>query len=111
MPVLLKSGQSASQEEAVEEMKDCRSMTQHWDGEITTRSDKSGGKKRRNWKKRKRIMGDSQLSLITRFSDGIRKSRVHNRCFSQPFENLRALLLAEMIDKGEESMEVAFTQE
>ncbi|KAF3599044.1 hypothetical protein F2Q69_00035353 [Brassica cretica] len=30
MPVLLKSGQSASQEEAVEEMKDCRSITQHW---------------------------------------------------------------------------------
>ncbi|KAF3604755.1 hypothetical protein F2Q69_00036271 [Brassica cretica] len=29
MPVLLKSGQSASQEEAVEEMKDCRSITQH----------------------------------------------------------------------------------
>ncbi|KAF3555782.1 hypothetical protein F2Q69_00015698 [Brassica cretica] len=81
------------------------------DGEITTRSDKSGGKKRRNWKKRKRIMGDSQLSLITRFSDGVWKSRVHNICFSQPFANLRALLLAEMIDKGEESMEEAFTQE
>ncbi|KAF3582594.1 hypothetical protein DY000_02032359 [Brassica cretica] len=31
------------------------------DGETTTRSDKSGGKKRRSWKKRKRIMGDSQL--------------------------------------------------
>ncbi|KAF3599822.1 hypothetical protein F2Q69_00036394 [Brassica cretica] len=30
MPVLLKSGQSASQEKAVEEMKDCRSTTQHW---------------------------------------------------------------------------------
>ncbi|KAF3591651.1 hypothetical protein DY000_02021864 [Brassica cretica] len=30
MPVLLKSGQSASREEAVEEMKDCRSMKQHW---------------------------------------------------------------------------------
>ena len=30
MHVLLKSGQSASQEEAVEEMKDCRSITQHW---------------------------------------------------------------------------------
>ena len=30
MPVLLKSGQSASREEAVEEMKDCRSMLQHW---------------------------------------------------------------------------------
>ncbi|KAF3495000.1 hypothetical protein DY000_02052929 [Brassica cretica] len=30
MHVLLKSGQSASQEEAVEEMMDCRSMKQHW---------------------------------------------------------------------------------
>ncbi|KAF3559189.1 hypothetical protein F2Q69_00015200 [Brassica cretica] len=30
MPVLLKSGQSASREEAVEEIKDCRSMKQHW---------------------------------------------------------------------------------
>ncbi|KAF3538402.1 hypothetical protein F2Q69_00022862 [Brassica cretica] len=30
MPVLLKSRQSASREEAVEEMKDCRSMKQHW---------------------------------------------------------------------------------
>ncbi|KAF2568962.1 hypothetical protein F2Q68_00026514 [Brassica cretica] len=30
MHVLLKSGQSASREEAVEEMKDCRSMKHHW---------------------------------------------------------------------------------
>ncbi|KAF2595827.1 hypothetical protein F2Q68_00009060 [Brassica cretica] len=30
MPVLLKSGQSASREEAVEKMKDCRSMKHHW---------------------------------------------------------------------------------
>ncbi|KAF2611453.1 hypothetical protein F2Q70_00012128 [Brassica cretica] len=30
MLVLLKSGQSALQEEAVEEMKDCRSMKQQW---------------------------------------------------------------------------------
>ncbi|CAN6840136.1 unnamed protein product [Brassica oleracea var. botrytis] len=30
MSVLLKSSQSASREEAVEEMKDCRSITQHW---------------------------------------------------------------------------------
>ncbi|KAF2596446.1 hypothetical protein F2Q68_00009098 [Brassica cretica] len=30
MPILLKSGQSASREEAVEEMKDCRSTLQHW---------------------------------------------------------------------------------
>uniref|UniRef100_A0A0D3A9W7 Uncharacterized protein n=1 Tax=Brassica oleracea var. oleracea TaxID=109376 RepID=A0A0D3A9W7_BRAOL len=35
------------------------------DGDTTTRSDKSGEKKRRNWKKRKRIIGDSQLSLIS----------------------------------------------
>ncbi|KAF3579326.1 hypothetical protein DY000_02029895 [Brassica cretica] len=48
------------------------------DGDTTTRSDKSGGKKRMNWKKRKRIMGDSQLSLIPRFSDGVRKFRDHN---------------------------------
>ena len=37
------------------------------DGDTTTRSDKSRGKKRRNWKKRKRIMGDSQLSLFPHF--------------------------------------------
>uniref|UniRef100_A0A0D3A9S9 Uncharacterized protein n=1 Tax=Brassica oleracea var. oleracea TaxID=109376 RepID=A0A0D3A9S9_BRAOL len=30
--------------------------------DTTTRSDKSGGKKRRNWKKRKRIMGSPQIS-------------------------------------------------
>ena len=30
MPVLPKSGHSASREEAVEEMKDSRSMLQHW---------------------------------------------------------------------------------
>ncbi|KAF3488432.1 hypothetical protein F2Q69_00052510 [Brassica cretica] len=30
IPVLLKSGQSVSQEEAFEEIKDCRSITQHW---------------------------------------------------------------------------------
>ncbi|KAF2547475.1 hypothetical protein F2Q70_00021934 [Brassica cretica] len=30
MLVLLKSGQSVSREEAVEEMKDCRSTKQHW---------------------------------------------------------------------------------
>ncbi|KAF3581724.1 hypothetical protein DY000_02034421 [Brassica cretica] len=41
-----------------------------FNGDTTTRSDMSGGKKRRHWKKRKRIMGDSQLSLIPRFSDG-----------------------------------------
>nr|ABD65057.1 hypothetical protein 27.t00123 [Brassica oleracea] len=52
------------------------------DRETTTRSDKSRGKKRRNWKKRKRIMGDPQLSLIHLFSDGVKKSRVCNTCFS-----------------------------
>uniref|UniRef100_A0A0D3BVK4 Uncharacterized protein n=1 Tax=Brassica oleracea var. oleracea TaxID=109376 RepID=A0A0D3BVK4_BRAOL len=51
-------------------------------------------------------MGDSQLSLISRFSDGVRKSRVHSICFSQPFAKLQALLIAEMIDKGEESPKV-----
>ncbi|KAF2562343.1 hypothetical protein F2Q70_00017441 [Brassica cretica] len=56
-------------------------------------------------------MGDSQLSLIPRFSHGVRKSRVCIKCFSQPFAKLRALLVAEMIDKGEKSMEEAFTQE
>ncbi|KAF3601356.1 hypothetical protein F2Q69_00035560 [Brassica cretica] len=70
-----------------------------FDGETTTRSDNSGGNKKRNWKKRKRTKGGSQLSLISRFSDGVRKSRVRNRCFSQPFTKLRALLIAEMIDK------------
>ncbi|KAF3576391.1 hypothetical protein DY000_02032083 [Brassica cretica] len=53
----------------------CGNLT---DGEPTTRSDKSGGKKRRNWKKKKMIMGDSQLSLIPCFSDGARKSRVRS---------------------------------
>ncbi|KAF3590670.1 hypothetical protein DY000_02021657 [Brassica cretica] len=81
------------------------------DGDTTTRSDKSGGKKRRNWKKRKRIKDGPQVSLISRFSDGVRKSRVRSRCFSKPFAKLRALLNAEMIEKGEESTEEAFTQE
>ena len=74
------------------------------DGDTTTRSDKFGGKKRRNWKKRKRIKDGPQVSLIPHFSDGVRKSRVRNRCFSQPFAKLRALFIAEMINKGEESM-------
>ncbi|KAF2592659.1 hypothetical protein F2Q70_00043639 [Brassica cretica] len=81
------------------------------DGDTTTRSDKSGVKKKRNWKKRKMIKDGLQVSLIPHFSDGVRKSRVRNICFSQPFAKLRALLIAEMIDKGEESMEEAFTQE
>ncbi|KAF3596671.1 hypothetical protein DY000_02023910 [Brassica cretica] len=59
-----------------------------FDGETTTRSDKSGGKKKRNWKKRKRTKGGSQLSLIPHFSDGVRKSGMRNRCFSQPFAKL-----------------------
>ncbi|KAF2566803.1 hypothetical protein F2Q68_00025797 [Brassica cretica] len=59
------------------------------DGDTTTRLDKSGGKKRRNWKKRKRIKEGSQLSLIPHFSDGVRKSRVRSRYFSQPFAKLR----------------------
>ncbi|KAL0641616.1 hypothetical protein Bca4012_102894 [Brassica carinata] len=59
----------------------------------------------------KRIKDGPQVSLIPRFSDGIRKSRVRSRCFSKPFAKVRALLIAEMIDKREESMEEAFTQE
>ena len=50
-------------------------------------------------------------SLILHFTDGVRKYRVRSRCFSQPFSKVRALLIVEMIDKGEESMEEAFTQE
>ncbi|KAF3570112.1 hypothetical protein F2Q69_00058927 [Brassica cretica] len=65
----------------------------------------SGGKKRRNWKKRKRTKGGSQLPLIPHSSDGVRKSRVCSKCFSQPLEKLRALLISNMIDKGEESKE------
>ncbi|KAF2594712.1 hypothetical protein F2Q70_00043424 [Brassica cretica] len=75
----------------------------------TTRSDKSGRKKRKNWKKRKRIKGDPQLSLILHFSNGVRKYRVRSRCVSQPFAKLRPLIIAEMIDKGEETVE-AFTK-
>ena len=82
-----------------------------FDGETTTWSDKSEGKKRRNWKKRKMIKDGLQVSLTPHFSDCVRKSRVRSRCFSHPFAKLRALLLAEMIDKGEKSMEEAFTQE
>ena len=82
-----------------------------FDGETTTQSDKSGGKKRRNWKKRKKTKRGSQLSLIPRFSDGVKKSRVRSRCISKPFAKVRALLIVEMKDKGEESMEEDFTQE
>ena len=52
------------------------------DGDCTMRSDKSGGKKRSNWKKRKRIKDGLQVSLIPHFSDGVRKSRVRRICFS-----------------------------
>ncbi|KAF2574652.1 hypothetical protein F2Q70_00002897 [Brassica cretica] len=41
MPVLQKSSQSASQEEAVEEMKDCRSITHHWCRSKPSTSDES----------------------------------------------------------------------
>ena len=81
------------------------------DVDTTTRSEKSGGKKMRNWKKRKMIKDGLQVSLTPHFSDCVRRSRVRSRCFSHPFAKLRALLLAEMIDKGEKSMEEAFTQE
>ncbi|CDY20869.1 BnaC05g26230D [Brassica napus] len=91
------------------ERKDFELCRNFFHGGTTTRSEKSGGKKRSNWKKRKRTNVSSQLSLIPHFSDGVRKSRVHSRCFSHPFAKFRALLMAEMIDKGEESME-AFTK-
>ena len=55
--------------------------------------------------------GGSQLSLIPLFANGVRKSRVRNIYFSQPFAKLRALLIAEMIDKVEGYMKDAFTQE
>ncbi|KAF2582738.1 hypothetical protein F2Q68_00004994 [Brassica cretica] len=96
---------------SVSEQKEFDVCENLFNGDTTKRSDKFGGKKRRNWKKRKRIKGDSQLSFIPRFSDGVRKSRVGSKCFSKPFEKLRALFFAEMIDKGEESMKEAFTQE
>ncbi|KAL0854216.1 hypothetical protein Bca101_059368 [Brassica carinata] len=44
-------------------------------------------------------------------SSSINTYQIPSRCFSQPFAKLRALLIAEMIYKGEESMEEAFTQE
>uniref|UniRef100_A0A0D3DKU9 Uncharacterized protein n=1 Tax=Brassica oleracea var. oleracea TaxID=109376 RepID=A0A0D3DKU9_BRAOL len=94
----------------ISEQKEFDVCGNRFDGETTTRSDKSKGKKRRNLKKRKRTKGGSQLSLIPRFSDGVRKFRVRSICFSKPFAKVRALLIAEMIDKGEESTEEAFTQ-
>ncbi|KAF3591446.1 hypothetical protein DY000_02022147 [Brassica cretica] len=53
----------------------------------------------------------SRATLIPHFSNGVMKYRVRNRCFSQPFAMLRALLIAVMIDKGEEYMEEAFTKD
>ena len=41
-----------------------------------TASDRSGGKKWRNWRKRKRIKGDPQLSLTPQLSNGVRKYKV-----------------------------------
>ncbi|KAG5375881.1 hypothetical protein IGI04_040477, partial [Brassica rapa subsp. trilocularis] len=64
---------------------------------------KSVEKKERNWKKRKRTKGGSQLPLTPYFSDSVRKPRVRNKCFSHPYAKLKALLIAEMIDKGEGS--------
>ncbi|KAG5410940.1 hypothetical protein IGI04_007259 [Brassica rapa subsp. trilocularis] len=72
---------------------------------------KSVRKNGRNWKKQKRTKGGSQLPLTPYFSDSIRKSRVRSKCFSHPYAKLKALLIAEMIDKGEGYMEEAFTQE
>ncbi|KAF2541074.1 hypothetical protein F2Q70_00022231 [Brassica cretica] len=70
---------------------------------------KSVRKKGRNWKKQKRAKGGSQLPLTPYFSDSIRKSRVRSKCFSHPYAKLKALLIVVMIDKGEKSMEEAFT--
>ncbi|KAF3546252.1 hypothetical protein DY000_02009604 [Brassica cretica] len=86
----------------------CRNI---FGGGTTVRPDKSGERRGGIGRKGKRTKGGSQLSLIPYFSDGVRKSRVHSRCFSQPFAKLRALLIAETIDKGEEYMEEAFIQE
>ncbi|KAF2611681.1 hypothetical protein F2Q70_00013177 [Brassica cretica] len=86
----------------------CRNI---FGGGTTTRPDKSGERRGGIGRKGKRTKGGSQLSLIPYFSDAIRKSRVHSRYFSQPFAKLRALLIAETIDKGEESMEEAFIHE
>ncbi|KAF3514890.1 hypothetical protein F2Q69_00002528 [Brassica cretica] len=75
----------------------CRNL---FDRGTTTR----GGKKKKNWKKSKRTKDGAQLSLIPHFSGVVSKSGMRSRCFSQPFAKLRALLIAEMIDKGEEDI-------
>ncbi|KAF3501440.1 hypothetical protein F2Q69_00043202 [Brassica cretica] len=59
----------------VSEQKEYEVCQNLFDGGTTTRPDKSGRKKRRNWKKRKRIKDGPQLSLIPHFSYGVRKSR------------------------------------
>ncbi|KAF2531930.1 hypothetical protein F2Q70_00030054 [Brassica cretica] len=50
-------------------------------------------------------------SIDTTTSSSDKKSRVRSKYFSKPFAKVQALLIAEMIDKGEEYMEEAFTQE
>ncbi|KAF2592014.1 hypothetical protein F2Q70_00039162 [Brassica cretica] len=59
----------------VSEQKEFDVCGNFFDGKTTTRSDKSGGNKRRNWKKRKMTKGGSHSSLIPHFSNGVRKSR------------------------------------
>lgn len=46
-----------------------------------------------------------QLPLILHFSNGVRKYRMHNRYFSQPFEKVRVLIIDKMIDKGKKIYE------
>ncbi|KAF2583265.1 hypothetical protein F2Q68_00005003 [Brassica cretica] len=60
-----------------------------------------------------RVSEHKEFDVCGNLRDGetTRKSRVRSRCFSTPFAKVRALLIAEMINKGEESMEEAFTQE
>ncbi|KAF3533899.1 hypothetical protein DY000_02040942 [Brassica cretica] len=64
-----------------------------------------------------RISEQKEFDVCGNLRDGDTATRsekkfiVRSRCFSQPFAKLRALLIAEMIDKGEESMEEAYTQE
>ncbi|WZY88797.1 hypothetical protein YC2023_045532 [Brassica napus] len=89
----------------VSEQKKFKVCQNIFDGDTTTRSDKFGGKKMMNQNKRKMIKGDTQLSLIPHFSVGVMKSRVRSRCFLHQFAKFRALLIDEMINKGEESME------
>uniref|UniRef100_A0A0D3D4N8 Uncharacterized protein n=1 Tax=Brassica oleracea var. oleracea TaxID=109376 RepID=A0A0D3D4N8_BRAOL len=57
-----------------------------------------------------RVSEQKKFDVCENLRDGD-TTTVRSRCFSQPFAILRALLIAEMIDKGEESMDEAFTQE